>query len=142
MSSPSIAICPSPIVLVTIWSELIGDFHEPYGATFGSAMRCSLQISPPKPDGLRLRAFSGYVERYDRRNQHIICHLPTGIARRHFEYNALGSRVIHLHTMSMRIAFLDSWVQNVAEGSGTAAAINGLYSALVARGNHVARLSP
>jgi glycosyltransferase involved in cell wall biosynthesis len=42
----------------------------------------------------------------------------------------------------MRIAFLDSWVQQVAEGSGTAAAIGGLRAALVARGHCVARLAP
>src|SRR5258705_3838637 len=44
--------------------------------------------------------------------------------------------------MSLHIAFLDSWVQNVAEGSGTAAGIGGLRSALLARGHHVARLAP
>jgi glycosyltransferase involved in cell wall biosynthesis len=42
----------------------------------------------------------------------------------------------------MRIAFLDSWVQSVAEGSGTAAAIGGLRGALIARGHCVARLAP
>ena len=42
----------------------------------------------------------------------------------------------------MRIAFLDSWLQNVAEGSGTAAAIGGLAGALVARGHTVERLVP
>ena len=42
----------------------------------------------------------------------------------------------------MHIAFLDSWIQNVAEGSGTAAAIGGLRGALIARGHHVARLGP
>jgi glycosyltransferase involved in cell wall biosynthesis len=42
----------------------------------------------------------------------------------------------------MHIAFLDSWIQNVAEGSGTAAAIGGLRGALIARGHRVARLGP
>jgi glycosyltransferase involved in cell wall biosynthesis len=42
----------------------------------------------------------------------------------------------------MRIAFLDSWLQDVAEGSGTAAAIGGLAGALVARGHMVERLGP
>jgi glycosyltransferase involved in cell wall biosynthesis len=41
-----------------------------------------------------------------------------------------------------RIAFLDSWLQNVADGSGTAAAIGGLGRALRARGHHVARVAP
>ena len=42
----------------------------------------------------------------------------------------------------MRIAFIDSWIQNVAEGSGTAAGIGGLQRALRARGHAVARLAP
>lgn len=42
----------------------------------------------------------------------------------------------------MRIAFLDSWLQHVAEGSGTAAAIGGLGRALRAHGHHVARIAP
>ncbi|KEF42412.1 MAG: glycosyl transferase family 1 [Cyanobium sp. CACIAM 14] len=42
----------------------------------------------------------------------------------------------------MRIAFLDSWLQEVAEGSGTAAAIGGLAAALTARGHQVERLGP
>ncbi|WP_216900361.1 glycosyltransferase family 4 protein [Synechococcus sp. CCY 9618] len=42
----------------------------------------------------------------------------------------------------MRIAFLDSWLQDVAEGSGTAAAIGGLATALAARGHQVERLVP
>ncbi|MEA5412819.1 glycosyltransferase family 4 protein [Synechococcus sp. BA-120 BA3] len=42
----------------------------------------------------------------------------------------------------MRIAFLDSWLQEVAEGSGTAAAIGGLAGALIARGHTVERLVP
>lgn len=42
----------------------------------------------------------------------------------------------------MRIAFLDSWLQQVSEGSGTAAAIGGLGRALRARGHHVARVAP
>jgi glycosyltransferase involved in cell wall biosynthesis len=42
----------------------------------------------------------------------------------------------------MHIAFLDSWIQNVAEGSGTAAAIGGLRGALIASGHDVARLAP
>jgi glycosyltransferase involved in cell wall biosynthesis len=43
---------------------------------------------------------------------------------------------------SLRIAFLDSWLQQVAEGSGTAAAIGGLGRALRAGGHHVARIAP
>lgn len=42
----------------------------------------------------------------------------------------------------MRIAFIDSWIQQVAEGSGTAAGIGGLRAALQARGHDVARLAP
>ncbi|MEF3274779.1 MAG: glycosyltransferase family 4 protein [Chloroflexus sp.] len=42
----------------------------------------------------------------------------------------------------MRIAFLDSWIQQVAEGSGTAAAIGGLGRALRKHGHHVARIAP
>ncbi len=42
----------------------------------------------------------------------------------------------------MHIAFLDSWIQNIAEGSGTAAAIGGLRGALLSRGHRVARLGP
>src|SRR5215213_7198017 len=42
----------------------------------------------------------------------------------------------------MRIAFIDSWIQIVAEGSGTAAGIGGLQRALIARGHRVARLAP
>jgi glycosyltransferase involved in cell wall biosynthesis len=42
----------------------------------------------------------------------------------------------------MRIAFLDSWLQDVAQGSGTAAAIGGLAKALAARGHTVERLGP
>lgn len=42
----------------------------------------------------------------------------------------------------MRIAFLDSWLWQVAEGSGTAAAIGGLGQALRAHGHHVARIGP
>jgi glycosyltransferase involved in cell wall biosynthesis len=42
----------------------------------------------------------------------------------------------------MRIAFIDSWIQTVAEGSGTAAGIGGLQRALLARGHQVTRLAP
>ncbi|HJZ45593.1 MAG TPA: glycosyltransferase family 4 protein [Roseiflexaceae bacterium] len=42
----------------------------------------------------------------------------------------------------MHIAFIDSWIQTVAEGSGTAAGIGGLRRALIARGHRVARLAP
>lgn len=42
----------------------------------------------------------------------------------------------------MRIAFIDSWIQTIAEGSGTAAGIGGLRQALIARGHAVARLAP
>jgi glycosyltransferase involved in cell wall biosynthesis len=42
----------------------------------------------------------------------------------------------------MRIVFLDSWLQQTASGSGTAAAIGGLGHALRARGHHVVRLAP
>lgn len=44
--------------------------------------------------------------------------------------------------MSLRIAFLDSWLQQVMEGSGTAAAIGGLGRGLQARGHRVTRLAP
>jgi glycosyltransferase involved in cell wall biosynthesis len=42
----------------------------------------------------------------------------------------------------MQIAFIDSWIQNIVEGSGTAAGIGGLQRALIARGHRVARLAP
>lgn len=42
----------------------------------------------------------------------------------------------------MRIAFLDSWLQDAASGSGTAVAIGGLAAALIARGHSVERLVP
>jgi glycosyltransferase involved in cell wall biosynthesis len=42
----------------------------------------------------------------------------------------------------MRVVFLDSWPQQVANGSGTAAAIGGLGHALRERGHHVVRLAP
>lgn len=42
----------------------------------------------------------------------------------------------------MRIAFLDSWLQSVVDGSGTAAGIGGLQRALIARGQVVDRLAP
>jgi glycosyltransferase involved in cell wall biosynthesis len=42
----------------------------------------------------------------------------------------------------LRIAFLDSWLQKVVDGSGTAAAIGGLERALQARGHMVVRLTP
>jgi glycosyltransferase involved in cell wall biosynthesis len=42
----------------------------------------------------------------------------------------------------MRIAFLDSWLQDAACGSGTAVAIGGLASTLIARGHSVERLVP
>jgi glycosyltransferase involved in cell wall biosynthesis len=42
----------------------------------------------------------------------------------------------------MDIAFLDSWIQTSAEGSGTAVGVGGLLRALRARGHRVARLSP
>src|ERR671925_1472934 len=35
MSAPPRAIWPRPIVLAAIRSEVMGDFHEPYGATRG-----------------------------------------------------------------------------------------------------------
>lgn len=42
----------------------------------------------------------------------------------------------------MRIAFLDSWVQTSAEGSGTAVAIGGLQDALSRKGHQITRLAP
>ena len=42
----------------------------------------------------------------------------------------------------MRIAFVDSWLQDSASGSGTAVAIGGLAAALIARGHTVERLVP
>jgi glycosyltransferase involved in cell wall biosynthesis len=42
----------------------------------------------------------------------------------------------------MRIAFIDSWLQSMVEGSGTAAGIAGLQRALTERGHQVARLAP
>ncbi|HYF63709.1 MAG TPA: glycosyltransferase, partial [Herpetosiphonaceae bacterium] len=45
-------------------------------------------------------------------------------------------------TQSLRIAFLDSWLQTVVDGSGTAAAIGGLAAALRERGHLVDRIAP
>lgn len=42
----------------------------------------------------------------------------------------------------LRIAFLDSWLQQVIDGSGTAAAIGGLERALIQRGHMVTRITP
>ncbi len=42
----------------------------------------------------------------------------------------------------MKIAFLDSWLQSSAEGSGTAVGIGGLVEALRARGHLVTRIAP
>lgn len=42
----------------------------------------------------------------------------------------------------MRIAFLDSWLQHAVDGSGTAAAINGLGCALRQQGHTVTRFGP
>lgn len=42
----------------------------------------------------------------------------------------------------LRIAFVDSWLQAAAQGSGTAVAISGLGRALQAHGHHVERLAP
>jgi glycosyltransferase involved in cell wall biosynthesis len=42
----------------------------------------------------------------------------------------------------MRIAFLDSWLQDAANGSGTAVAIGGLADNLIARGHQLERLAP
>ena len=44
--------------------------------------------------------------------------------------------------ITMRIAFLDSWIQTTAEGSGTAASIGGLGRALSGRGHQVTRFAP
>jgi glycosyltransferase involved in cell wall biosynthesis len=42
----------------------------------------------------------------------------------------------------MRVVFLDSWLKQAADGSGTAAAIGGLGRALRDKGHHVVRLAP
>src|SRR5437879_77621 len=42
----------------------------------------------------------------------------------------------------MKIAFLDSWLQSSAQGSGTAVGIGGLEQALRALGHEVTRLAP
>lgn len=42
----------------------------------------------------------------------------------------------------LRIAFLDSWLQDVSEGSGTTAAIGGLAKTLQRRGHQVDRIVP
>ena len=42
----------------------------------------------------------------------------------------------------MHIAFLDSWIQSSAEGSGTAVGIGGLVAALRSRGHRVTRVAP
>jgi glycosyltransferase involved in cell wall biosynthesis len=42
----------------------------------------------------------------------------------------------------LRIAFLDSWLQSAAEGSGTAVGIGGLLEALEAQGHQVDRIAP
>jgi glycosyltransferase involved in cell wall biosynthesis len=43
---------------------------------------------------------------------------------------------------TVRIAFLDSWLQSSAEGSGTAIGIGGLVEALRAQGHTVTRIAP
>lgn len=43
---------------------------------------------------------------------------------------------------SLRIAFIDSWLQSAAEGSGTAVGISGLEHALQLRGHTVERIAP
>jgi glycosyltransferase involved in cell wall biosynthesis len=60
-------------------------------------------------------------------------------------YRSLDQRRDHiiLHTGGfVHIAFLDSWLQSSAEGSGTAVAIGGLHQALRRRGVRVSRLAP
>jgi glycosyltransferase involved in cell wall biosynthesis len=42
----------------------------------------------------------------------------------------------------MNIAFLDSWIQTSAEGSGTAVGVGGLLRALRSRGHRVSRIAP
>ena len=42
----------------------------------------------------------------------------------------------------LRIAFLDSWLQSAADGSGTAVAIGGLWAELQRQGHHVDRVAP
>lgn len=42
----------------------------------------------------------------------------------------------------LRIAFLDSWLQQTVDGSGTAAAIGGLAATLRARGHQIDRMGP
>ncbi|MBA3470558.1 MAG: glycosyltransferase family 1 protein, partial [Herpetosiphonaceae bacterium] len=41
----------------------------------------------------------------------------------------------------MRIAFLDSWLQQAVDGSGTAAAIGGLATTLRRRGHQIDRIA-
>lgn len=48
----------------------------------------------------------------------------------------------HMTGQPLRIALLDSWLQQVVDGSGTAAAIGGLGRALVQRGHTVTRIAP
>jgi hypothetical protein len=50
MSSPSIAICPSPIEPETIRSEVIGDFQEPNGAVFLSLISVTFTLKPKLRD--------------------------------------------------------------------------------------------
>ncbi len=54
----------------------------------------------------------------------------------------MTARMLDSRTPSLRIAFLDSWLQQTVEGSGTAAAIGGLGQGLVQRGHRVTRISP
>jgi len=53
-----------------------------------------------------------------------------------------GRHAADVRTVDMQIAFLDSWFQDITEGSGTAAAIGGLQHALVRSGHSVIRLTP
>jgi glycosyltransferase involved in cell wall biosynthesis len=48
----------------------------------------------------------------------------------------------HQHMQKLRIAFLDSWLQSAALGSGTAVAIGGLGAALQQQGHYVERIAP
>src|SRR5689334_14949455 len=45
-------------------------------------------------------------------------------------------------TTPLHIAFVDSWLQSSAQGSGTAVGINGLQDALRQLGHRVTRLAP
>lgn len=65
------------------------------------------------------------------------------VCLQNYSIGAVRARLAVRHQKrAMRIAFLDSWLQNAVDGSGTAASINGLGQALRQQGHQVTRFGP